>query len=274
MNQKESSNQKMEKPKIWHYGLNTRNWAEFIQDGGKEAAYFKQIIATSGQPALDLGCGSGRLLVPFLQAKLDVDGCDYSADMLAVCRIRLGAETLTTELFNQPMHELDLPRRYRTIFACGVIGLGGVKHLTRLAMQRVYEHLQSGGTFVFDYQAPWNDAPYWAGWLPENRRSLPLDWFPPERNTLPDGDELETAVQIFSQDSLEAVSVHKFRARLWRNQKMIQEEIHTMNTECYSKYELSLMLELAGFKDVQIFGDYSAEPATLDHKNLLFVARK
>ena len=132
MNQKEGNNQEMEKPQIWHYGLVTRDWAEFLAEGGKEAAYFKKIIESSGQPALDLGCGSGRLLVPFLQAKLDVDGCDYSGDMLTVCRERLEKERLTTGLFNQPIHALDLVRRYKTIFACGVIGLGGAKHLTRL----------------------------------------------------------------------------------------------------------------------------------------------
>ena len=55
---------------------------------------------------------------------------------------------------------------------------------------------------------------------------------------------------------------------------MIQEEINSMKTECYSKNELLLMLELAGFEDVQIFGDYSSEPATMDHENLIFVARK
>lgn len=264
----------MEQPQIWHFGLVTRDWAEFYTEGGREAAFFKKTIETSGEPALDLGCGSGRILVPFIRAGLDVDGCDYSQDMLAVCQERLRTEMLTTGLFNQPMHELDLPRRYKTIYACGVIGLGGSKHLTRLAMKRVYEHLRPGGTFTFDYQAPWNDPPYWKGWLAENRRALPLDWFLPVRKQLSDGDELETSVQIYSQDPLEEVSVHKFRARLWRDGELIKEEIHTMKTEGYNKNELLLMLDLAGFKVVQIFGDYSEEPATMDHENLVFVARK
>jgi SAM-dependent methyltransferase len=274
VNHNEGKNQELEKPQIWHYGLVTRDWGEFYTDGGKEAACFKEIIQRSVQPALDLGCGSGRLLVPLLKANIDVDGCDYSADMLAVCQERLDKEGLTTRLFNQPMHGLDLPRRYMTIFACGVIGLGGSKRLTRLAMQRVHEHLRPGGTFAFDFQAPWNDVPYWKGWLPENRRTLPLDWFEPQRSRMSNGDELETSVQIFSQDPLTEISVHKFRLRLWRNGKMIQEEIHSMKTECYNRSELLLMLELAGFADVQIFGDYSAEPATMDHENLVFVARK
>ena len=35
--------------------------------------------------ALDLGCGTGRLLVPLVQTGLDLDGCDVSLDMLALC---------------------------------------------------------------------------------------------------------------------------------------------------------------------------------------------
>ena len=74
MNQKEVKNQELEKPQVWHYGLNTREWAEVYTDGGEEAVYFKEIVENSGQPALDLGCGIGRLLVPLLKGNLDVDG--------------------------------------------------------------------------------------------------------------------------------------------------------------------------------------------------------
>lgn len=274
VNHNKGKQEELEHPQIWHFGLVTREWAEFLTDGGREAPYFQKIIEAYGQPALDLGCGSGRLLLPLRQAGLEVDGCDYSADMVAVCRERLEAAELTTNLYNQPMHALDLPRRYQTIFACGVIGLGGSKQLTRRAMRQVYDHLRPGGVFAFDYQVPWNDPPYLQGWLPENRRSLPLDWFPPDRKTLSNGDELESSVQIFSQDPLEHVSVHKFRARLWRNGQLIKEEIYDMKTEGYNKNELLLMLELAGFDDVEIFGDYSDESATMDHENLIFVARK
>jgi hypothetical protein len=33
-------------------------------------------------------------------------------------------------------------------------------------------------------------------------------------------------------------------------------------------------LERAGFEDIQLFGDFSDEPATADHKDLIFIARK
>jgi len=61
----------------WHYGLVARWWAEFDRDGA-DIGYFQRVIERCGEPALDLACGSGRLLLPFLRAGLDFDGCDVS----------------------------------------------------------------------------------------------------------------------------------------------------------------------------------------------------
>jgi SAM-dependent methyltransferase len=265
----------MKQPQIWHHGLVAREWAEFITDGGKEAPYFRGIIEASGQPALDLGCGSGRLLLPYVQAGLDVDGCDASKDMLAQCRERAGKEGLSPRLYEQAMHELDLPRRYRTIFACGVIGLGGERQLTMKAMQRCYEHLRPGGRFVFDYSPRWNDPPAWLSRLPEGRQSLPQEWpASTERNLMADGCELEIATRTVAMDPLEDVATRQIRARLWRNGDLLKEEVHTQKVEDYSKNELLMMLERAGFGDNQICGDYRDEPATADHNVLVFVSRK
>jgi SAM-dependent methyltransferase len=263
------------KPTIWHHGLVSRYWAEFETDGGREAEFFRALIARSGQPALDLGCGSGRLLLPLLQAGLDVDGCDYSADMLARCGERVAAQRLSTRLYEQAMHALDLPRRYRTIFCCGVIGLGGERRLALKAMQRCHEHLRPGGTFAFDYQVRWNDPPAWLSRLPEGRRALPQDWpSSAQRELLADGSELELAARTVAMDPLEEVATRQIRARLWRDGELIKAEVHTQKVEDYSKNELVLMLERSGFSAIKIVGDYSDEPATADHKMLVFLAGK
>jgi SAM-dependent methyltransferase len=265
----------MQRPQIWHYGLVTRLWAEFVTEGGPEAAYYKGIIETYGQPALDLGCGSGRLLFPFLQAGLDVDGCDYSEDMIAVCRERAEKEGLSPRLYAQAMHELDLPQRYRTIYACGVIGIGGEWRLTMQAMQRCYEHLRPGGVFAFNHTVRWNDPPAWLSRLPENRRNLPEEWPESgERQRLPDGTELEEATRTVAVDPLENVATRQIRVRLWHEGELMKEEIHTQRLDDHSKNELVLMLERAGFSDLQVFGDFTDEAATADHEELIFVCRK
>jgi hypothetical protein len=73
---------------------------------------------------------------------------------------------------------------------------------------------------------------------------------------------------------LEETQIRQLRARLWRNGELLEEQVHTQRYEEYGKNELVLVLERAGFSDVQIFGDYSDEPATADHKQLIFVAKK
>src|SRR5690349_21441515 len=133
--------------KTWHHGLIARWWAEF-NTTGPEIAYFQRIIETNGEPALDVACGTGRLLIPFLQAGLDVDGADLSPDMLARCRERAEREGLAPNLFAQPVHLLDLPRRYRTIVFCGGFGLGGWRSHDEEGLRRLYEHLEPGGLLV------------------------------------------------------------------------------------------------------------------------------
>jgi SAM-dependent methyltransferase len=265
----------MKQPEIWHHGLVARDWAEFGTDGGPEATYFRKLIEMSGQPALDLGCGTGRLLLPCLQAGLDVDGCDYSQDMLALCAAQAKLAGLSPQLYAQAMHELDLPRRYRTIFACGVVGLGGERQLTMQAMQRCYEHLRPGGTFAFDTAPRWNDPPAWLSRLPQQRQALPEEWTSSgERKLLSDGSELELVARTVSVDPLEEVQTRQIRARLWRNGELLKEEIHTQRYEEYGKNELLWVLRHAGFGEIQIFGDYSDVPATADHRVITFVARK
>src|ERR1044072_1864209 len=97
--------------RTWHHGLVARWWAEFNLDG-PEIEFFRSFVE-AGQPALDLACGAGRLLVPYLRAGLDVDGCDVSEDMVAACRAKADREGLAPHLSVTPMHELDLRRRYR-----------------------------------------------------------------------------------------------------------------------------------------------------------------
>ena len=75
-------------------------------------------------------------------------------------------------------------------------------------------------------------------------------------------------------DPLENVATRQIRVRLWRDDELLKEEVHTQEVEDYNKNELVLMLENAGFSSIQVFGDYSDEPATADHKDLNFVAEK
>src|SRR5919108_3722018 len=108
----------------WHHGLVARWWAELNVET-PELGFFRSAVERFGAPVLDLGCGTGRLLLPLLGAGVDVDGVDVSEDMLELCRARAEREGLTPRLFAQAAAQLDLPRRYHTIYICDSFGTVG-----------------------------------------------------------------------------------------------------------------------------------------------------
>jgi SAM-dependent methyltransferase len=264
-------------PHTWHYGLMARWWAEFIVAEPAELAYYQAAIERSGQPALDLGCGAGRLLLPLLAAGLDVDGVDLSPDMLAQAAELAAAQGLVPTLQAQALHELNLPRRYRTIFACGVVGLGATRAQDRLAFRRVFDQLLPGGTFVFSHELPYSaaDQVRWQRWLPGQRADIPRAW-PADggRRATGDGDELETIDRLAAFDPLGQRMTFETRVRLWHDGTVVTQEEHRLAINLYFAQELVLMLEDAGFADVAIEGDYTGVPASADDGNVVYVARR
>jgi SAM-dependent methyltransferase len=262
-------------PQTWHYGLVAKWWAEFNRNG-PEIDYFRRFIERDGQPALDVACGTGRLLLPYVRAGLDVDGCDVSADMIALCREQAEREGLSPTLFVQAMHELDPPRTYRTVFVCGGFGLGSTREQDLEALVRMHACLERGGTLVLDNEVPYANPRQWSHWPKgEQRGELPRPWGElgePRRGS--DGNDYALNSRLVSLDPLEQQAVLEMRAYMWRDRDLLAQEEHRITINLYFRNELLLMLERAGFVAVVVHGDHEEREATPDDDFLVFVARR
>jgi SAM-dependent methyltransferase len=221
----------------WHYGLVARWWAEFSEPG-PEIDYFRRLVE-DGQPALDVACGTGRLLLPYLRAGLDVDGCDVSPDMLAECTAAAEREGLSPRLYAQAMHELDLPRRYRTIFVCGGFGLGSTREQDAEAMRRFHAHLEPEGLLALDAE------------LPPEELDEPHEWREPRRRRRgSDGADYALVGRLVDFDGRRAT--RELRAFMWRDGELVAQEQHSLTEQFYDPDELVSLLEGAGFADVEV----------------------
>jgi SAM-dependent methyltransferase len=220
-----------------------------------------------------VACGTGRLLIPYLRAGLDVDGCDISEDMVALCRERAEREGLSPSLYSQAMHELDLPRRYRTILVCG--GIGGSREHDVEALERFYDHLEPGGLLVLDKEVPYANARHWRRWVKKERSALPEPWpAEGERRTGSDGAEYELRVRLADVDPLAQCVTFEIRATMSRDAKLVAEEQSVLKETMYFPNELRLMLEQAGFREVELrAGHTDAEPSA-DDDFVVLTARK
>ena len=115
--------------------------------------------AADGGPILELGCGTGRVLVPLARAGHEIVGLDLSPDMLARCRHNLAAEPdevrARVTLVQADMTSFELGRRFALVTA----PFRGFQHLMGVEPQlaclaRCHAHLQPGGRLVLDLFNP------------------------------------------------------------------------------------------------------------------------
>ncbi len=263
-----------DQPVTWFHGLIAERTAAFCPEPS-QVPYFQREIARFGQPALDLGCGVGRLLLPLLRAGLDIDGCDISGDMLRYCRDKAAAQNLEPRLYQQPMHTFDLPRKYLTIFICSSFNLAGSQENGLATLRRCFAHLQEGGALLLDIDAEYTWPQGWEYWEPEKRTALPEPW-PEEkkRRTAADGCEYVEQQRMLSVDPLEQKMIRQVRIEKWAAGKLIDAQEYSQHRTLYLPNEVLVMLQLAGFRQTTMCGDYTGEPATPDSEMLVFTALK
>jgi SAM-dependent methyltransferase len=258
----------------WHHGLVARWWAEVNLPEPAELAYLRAVVARFGEPVLDLGCGTGRLLVPLLAEGLDVDGTDISADMLA--HARDAGETagidLTGRLAAQPFDELDRPRRYATIFSIGSFAIGGSAERDAAALVRIHDHLLPGGAVLISYEVA-SEADH--ARMADPGRIYPSPWpAAGDRVTLADGDELELLTRAAGYDADLRCQSLEIRARLWRDDRLVLEEQASLLCTYYHPDRLRTMLVAAGFVDVRVEGPYTGRAPEPSDDTIVMVARR
>ena len=122
-------------------------------DHSKEIDLLARRIQESGQPVLELGSGTGRILVPLLERGFHISGIDTSRHMMDRCRAALLAKGLKTQLHEQSMLDFALPQKYGVILlVSGCLGLFTSDDEIRRVFARVMAHLDAGGVFIYEFE--------------------------------------------------------------------------------------------------------------------------
>ena len=101
--------------------------------------------------ALEMGCGTGRILIQLLSRKINLIGIDSSDDMLNLCRNKCRKLKLKTVLSKQSMQTFKLNQKLSFVFVpdgslCFVITNDEMVQ----TFTNVYNHLLPGSAFMFD----------------------------------------------------------------------------------------------------------------------------
>jgi ubiquinone/menaquinone biosynthesis C-methylase UbiE len=115
-----------------------------------DVAFYEQLAHETGGPALELGCGTGRIALALAEKGLDVTGVDISDGMLSVARRKLAGRPASVRdrltLIKQDMSQLNLGRRFGFAF----VPFRSFQHpltidLQRKSLEAICRHLEHTG---------------------------------------------------------------------------------------------------------------------------------
>jgi len=239
-------------PNYEYYGMMAEFWDLFRGDTStwEDRFFYLDVVKKYGQPVLDVGCGTGRILLDFMQQGIDIDGVDNSPDMLA--RLHQKAEKLNLHpaVYQQEMHELSLPRKYQTILVpSSSFQLLLDAALPPVAINRFYEHLLSGGVLVMPFMTLW-------------KQGGPLESEFTREVIRPEDGATVRRWQYSRFDPKTDLEDAIDRYEIIRDGKVIASEEHKQSpaTRSYTQEQAVALYQKAGFRDIQVFHEFTFEP--------------
>jgi ubiquinone/menaquinone biosynthesis C-methylase UbiE len=242
----------MDRPEYEYQGLMAQAWDVLRGDTSQwpDRPFYLEIIRRYGQPALDVGCGTGRLLLDYLQEGVDIDGVDNSPDMLAICRQKAEQLGLAPNLYEQYMEVLELPRRYQTILIpSSSLQLITEPEMVERAMHRLFDHLLPGGVLVASIMTLWTEG-----------EPLESEW---ESMATRETDGATFRRVSRSRYDPESECEHtEDHYQLIRDGVVVAEETNRRSpaTRSYTPAQATALFEKAGFRDVQVLSEFTFEP--------------
>lgn len=243
-----------------------------LYDERPDVAFYIERARESGGPVLELGCGTGRVLIPTARAGCHTTGLDLSPAMMAVCARRMLQEPPEVQarvrLVQGDMRSFDLGQS----FALVTIPFRPFQHLTTVEDQvacltSIHRHLLPGGRLVLDLFNP--SIPFLAA--PER-----LEEFGDEPEfTMPDGRRVIRRQRIAARDYFTQVQQTEIIYYVTHPDGRTDRVVHDFAMRYLFRFEAEHLLARCGFDVEALYSGYDMRPYGVTYPGeLLFVARK
>lgn len=243
------------------YDNDYRNYSDDIQ-------LVVDLAQDAGESALEMGCGTGRVLIPLAATGCRVTGVDNSPALLALARRKAEQAGVTArlQLFEDDLRSFALPEKGFDFAFCVSNTL---MHLNTqadqmAALRTVHRHLRPGGRLLIDLFNP--DIPHLTAisgvqeladrWEDEEREATVLKWVVRRVEVAEQLQETTFIYESVFADGRVEKAVLPFTLRfLWPS-------------------EGELLLEKAGFRVEEIWGDCDGNDYDNDSEHLIYLAAK
>lgn len=236
-----------------------------------DVEFYLQLAMAAPGPALELGCGTGRIVLPLARSGVQAMGLDLSQSMLDVATQRLAKDDAgvagRATFVRGDMADFDLGRQFGLVYiAFRSFMMLSTPREQRRCLEAAHRHLVPGGTLAIDLFDPLLDRLV-PGPMPES-------WTP--MGNFPHPDTLNL-VRIEVADRMNDPLAQVFE-ETWRFTEVdragyvLRQEEEVLRMRWTYRYEMRYLLELCGFEVLGEYSDYFRSPPAYG-KEQVWVAR-
>jgi len=217
----------------------------------QDVGFYLDEAKAAGGSVLEVGCGTGRILLPIARAGSRITGIDGSKHMLERCRAKLTAEPAAVQsrvkLAQHDMRDFNLGEKFALIIAPFRV----VQHLTTIDDQlrflaTVARHLAPQGRLSFDVFNPRFDLLVGADGV--EREDTP-------EQRLPDGRTFRRTYRVARVRWMDQVSEAELIYYVDGTRY-----VQAFEMRWYLAAELRNLLARAGFRVREMYGDFARGP--------------
>jgi len=236
-----------------------RRDAEFYYDlswpSFDDVNFYKRYLSSSSR-VLELGCGTGRVLLPLAGLVSKIVGVDKSPEMIRALRQKLAAlpNPSNIAVVEGDITNLQLGEKFDLITApFRVFQALETDQQVDGFFEVVRSHLAPGGSCILNVFKPNRE-----------REQLKAEWCKAGETVvwekiLPNGDKAVHSDRRSSMDKERLVLYPELIYRLYRDEKLVEEVIVPINMRCYYQEDLKNLVMQHGFEITGTWGGYSGE---------------
>lgn len=222
----------------------------------RDVEFYLEEARRAGGEVLELGCGTGRILIPVARNGVRVTGLDSSAGMLARLRAKLAAEPPEVQarvrVIEGDMRSFRLAEHFPLI----TMPFRSFQHLLEVedqlaCLEAVRQHLAEEGRLVMDVFDPWLEK------LVEEKPSEPMV----EAGTqMPDGRRLERVSRVVAHHRDRQVIEVEMTHYLTDGAGRMETVVERFPMRYFYRYEIEHLLARAGLRVEALYCDFDRSP--------------
>ena len=234
-----------------------------------DVPFYLHLAREARGAVLELGCGTGRILLPMARAGVEVVGVEQSLPMLERCRAKLAAESpdvqQRVQLVHGSMTEFDLGRQFHLI----ATPFRSFQHLLTIQEQlacldAARRHLAPGGRLVLDFFHTDPRALCDPAWQQER--------FPFPDVELSGGRRLRLGSRVAAVHRAEQINDAELTYYVIHPGGRTERFVFAFSIRYFFRYEVEHLLARAGFRVADLFGNYDRSPFRDDSPEMIFLA--